>query len=89
MQQTTGLRAGTERGEEVARHQRHAEWQYRIAGKETLSIAGKPMATTRVVQSAGGKQTVAWIAQGIPVPVRIVQREDGSEVFSLRIKSWR
>lgn len=62
---------------------------YRIAGKETLSIAGKSVATTKVVQSAGGKQTVAWIAPGIPVPVRIVQREDGSETFSLRIKSWR
>ncbi|MGH8060433.1 MAG: DUF3108 domain-containing protein [Pseudoxanthomonas sp.] len=62
---------------------------YRIAGKETLSIAGKSITTTRVVQSTGGKQTTAWIAPGIPVPVRIVQREGGSEIFSLRIKSWR
>lgn len=62
---------------------------YRVSGKETLSIAGKSIATTRVVQSSGGKLTVAWIAPGLPIPVRIVQREGGSEVFSLRVKSWR
>ena len=45
--------------------------------------------TTRVVQSAGGKQTIVWIAAGVPTPVRIVQREDGSEVFRLQLTSWR
>ena len=62
---------------------------YRVAGREKITVGGRALDTTRVVQSAGSKQTAVWIAPGVPTPVRIVQREDGSEVFSLRIKSWR
>lgn len=62
---------------------------YKFAGRENMSIAGKSVLTTKVVQTSGDKQTMVWIALGIPVPVRIVQRQNGSEVFKLQIKSWR
>lgn len=62
---------------------------YRVAGREKITVGGRALDTTRVVQSAGSKQTVVWIAPGVPTPVRIVQREDGSEVFRLQLTSWR
>lgn len=62
---------------------------YRIAGREKITVGGRALDTTKVVQSAGGKQTTAWIAAGVSTPVRIVQREDGSEVFRLQLTSWR
>lgn len=62
---------------------------YRVTGREKITVAGRALDTTKVVQSAGGKQTTAWIAAGVPAPVRIVQREDGSEVFRLQLTSWR
>lgn len=62
---------------------------YRVAGREKITVNGRTLDTTKVVQSAGGKQTTAWIAAGVPTPVRIVQREDGSDVFRLQLTSWR
>lgn len=62
---------------------------YRVAGREKITVGGRALDTTKVVQSAGGKQTTAWIAAGVPAPVRIVQREDGSDVFRLQLTSWR
>lgn len=62
---------------------------YRVAGREKITVGGRALDTTKVVQSAGGKQTTAWIAAGVPTPVRIVQREDGSDVFRLQLTSWR
>lgn len=62
---------------------------YRVAGREKITVGGRTLDTTKVVQNAGGKQTTAWIAAGVPTPVRIVQREDGSDVFRLQLTSWR
>ena len=62
---------------------------YRVAGREKITVGGRALDTTRVVQSAGSKQTAVWIAPWVPTPVRIVQREDGSEVFRLQLTSWR
>lgn len=62
---------------------------YRIVGKEKLTIAGKPVIATKVSNTSGDKRTTAWIAPGVPVPVRVVQSEAGNEVFKLQLKSWR
>lgn len=62
---------------------------YRVIGKEMLTVAGKPMLSTKVAQTSGNKRTTAWLASGVPIPLRIVQSEAGSEVFTLQLKSWR
>lgn len=63
--------------------------QYRVLGKEKIMLSGKPVLATKVAQSSGNKQTIAWIAPGVPAPLRIVQSEDGSESFKLQMLSWR
>lgn len=60
---------------------------YKVSGRETLTIAGRTLDTTRVVQSGGNKMTVAWVAVGVPFPVRIVQREGGKETVRLQLTS--
>ncbi|WAC63204.1 DUF3108 domain-containing protein [Pseudoxanthomonas sp. SL93] len=62
---------------------------YRVVGREKLVVAGRTLDTSRAVQVAGDKQTTVWVAAGVPTPVRIVQREGGSETFRLQLTSWR
>lgn len=62
---------------------------YQIAGKESVTVEGKPREATKVIRGDGKRQIVAWVVPGIPVPVRIVQRENGSDTLDLTIKSLR
>ncbi|MCR6662761.1 MAG: DUF3108 domain-containing protein [Luteimonas sp.] len=62
---------------------------FRRAGTENVTVNGRSMQATKVTQSSDGKTTTAWIVAGVPVPVRIVQAEGGSETVSLRLTSWR
>ncbi|HLT44272.1 MAG TPA: hypothetical protein VK000_06390 [Luteimonas sp.] len=62
---------------------------FRRAGTETVTVNGRALQATRVVSTADGKTTTAWIAAGVPVPVRLVQSAGGKETFSLRLGSWK
>lgn len=62
---------------------------YQIAGKESVTVEGKLREATKVIRGDGKRQIVAWVVPGIPVPVRIVQRENGSDTLDLTIKSLR
>lgn len=62
---------------------------FRRAGTETVSVNGRQQQATKVVASVDGKTTTAWIVAGVPVPVRLVQAEGGSETVSLRLTSWK
>ena len=33
----------------------------------------------------GGDDTLIWVASGVPTPIRILQREDGSDSTDLRL----
>ncbi|MDQ3617352.1 MAG: DUF3108 domain-containing protein [Pseudomonadota bacterium] len=62
---------------------------YTVAGKESITVGGKPQQATKVVSTDGGKQTIAWVVAGMPVPARILQREDGKDALDLRVQSVR
>ncbi len=62
---------------------------YQIAGKERITIGGKPQDATKVVRTDGDKQTIVWVVADTPVPVRILQREKGMDTIDLTLKSWR
>lgn len=61
---------------------------YRVIGREQVTIAGRNYDATKVAQGGAEKQTIAWIVAGIPAPVRIVQRENGATTISLQMNSW-
>jgi hypothetical protein len=60
---------------------------FQIAGKDTITIAGKSQQATKVTRTDGNKQTVLWVVEGLPVPARILQRKDGRDEMDLQLKS--
>lgn len=62
---------------------------YQVAGKETITVAGKTREATKVVRTDGNKQMLVWIVPDMPVPARILQRENGQDSIDLQIKSWQ
>ncbi|AJC47949.1 DUF3108 domain-containing protein [Xanthomonas sacchari] len=62
---------------------------YRVAGKEAVTVNGKTEQATKVSRTDGSKEIVAWIVPDMPVPVRILQRENGQDALDLTIKSLR
>ena len=62
---------------------------FNVSGRENLTVSGKPTPTIRVVSSNGDTTRTLWIAEGIPVPVRIQQREDDGDTIDLNLQSIR
>ncbi|MFC0678813.1 DUF3108 domain-containing protein [Lysobacter korlensis] len=65
------------------------QMNYTVAGKEAIDVGGKQQQATKVVATSGDKQTVAWVVDGMPVPARIVQKEDGKDSIDLRVQAVR
>lgn len=60
---------------------------YRIAGKETITVGGKPMPATKVTRTDGDKQEVLWVVADLPVPARILRRKGGADEMDLQLTS--
>ena len=63
------------------------QMQCTIAGKEQIDVAGKQQQATKVINSSGEKQTIAWIVDSLPVPARILQRNHGEDTIDLWVKT--
>ncbi|KAB8316100.1 DUF3108 domain-containing protein [Tolypothrix campylonemoides VB511288] len=64
------------------------ELAYTVAGQDTVTVDGKAMRATKVVNVDGNRETTAWIVAGMPVPARITQKRKG-EVLDLQVKAVR
>jgi Protein of unknown function (DUF3108) len=60
---------------------------YRVASApEPMSAGELNFQTLRVARTNGGNdETLVWVAEGVPTPVRILQREDGEDAIDLRL----
>ena len=63
------------------------EMTYKVVGKDEITISGKTHTATKVSNRDGDKETIAWVVDGMPMPVRILQRKDGKDEIDLRIQS--
>lgn len=61
--------------------------QYEIAGKEQITVAGEQKQATKVVRRDEKKETIAWVVADMPVPARILQRENGQDTIDLTLKA--
>lgn len=70
---------------------RARDHHYRVADVlERVIVDDLSYAAMRVERSNGGNdQTVVWVAEGVPTPVRILQREDGEDLFDLRLIAYQ
>lgn len=60
---------------------------YQVSGKENVTIDGEQREATKVVNTDGNKQTIAWLVEGMPIPARILQRKDGKDDIDLQVRS--
>ena len=67
------------------------DYGYRVAGQtEPVSVAELSYEAMRVERTNGGNdETTFWIADGVPTPVRILQREDGEDAVDLRLIEYQ
>ncbi|CTP90235.1 hypothetical protein A6R71_19210 [Xanthomonas translucens pv. arrhenatheri] len=57
---------------------------------ETVQVGDISYDALRVSRTNGGKnETILWIANGVPTPVRILQREDGEDRIDLRLTEYQ
>lgn len=57
------------------------------AGKENVTVDGKAMQAIKVSGNDGDSQMTLWVVNGIPVPVRIQQKDDDGDTIDLRLQS--
>ncbi len=60
---------------------------YQNLGQESITVAGKPKTATKVSRSSDSKQVTVWVVEGLPVPARILQQDDGKDSLDLVLKS--
>ena len=67
------------------------EYQYLVSREpETVTVEDLSYSALRVSRSNGGNdETIFWVADGVPTPVRILQREDGQDGVDLRLVEYQ
>ena len=67
------------------------EYQYVVSPEpETVTVEDLSYSALRVSRSNGGNdETIFWVADGVPTPVRILQREDGQDGVDLRLVEYQ
>jgi hypothetical protein len=62
---------------------------YQVVGKEKITIGGQSRDATKVSRTNGKKEIIVWVVASMPVPARILQRENGQDSIDLQLKSWK
>lgn len=60
------------------------------AETESIDVDGLGFDAMRVARTQDdGERTVVWVANGVPTPIRILQREDGDDSTDLRLIQYK
>jgi len=62
---------------------------YTVVGKENITVNGKQQQATKVSRTDGNKELIAWIVPDLPVPARLLQKENGQDSLDLTIRTLR
>lgn len=67
------------------------DYQYVVAAEpETIAVEELSYSALRVNRTNGGNdETIFWVADGVPTPVRILQRENGQDTIDLRLVEYQ
>ena len=66
---------------------RPLNWE--VVGKEQVTVNGTPREATKVVRRTDKREMYVWLVPGMPVPARVLQRENGIDTVDLTVKSVR
>lgn len=58
---------------------------------EGVNVDGMGFNAMRVnrVQGSGNDETVVWVVDGVPTPVRVLQRDNGQDTYDLRLVDYK
>ena len=75
----------------VVENGRARDHQYTVAGQtEIVAVDDLSYDAMRVARTNGGNdETIFWIANGVPTPIRILQRENGQDTIDLRLVEYQ
>src|SRR3546814_17855092 len=64
---------------------------YQVADEtETVEVGGLSYSAMRVLRVNGGNdETIFWVVNGVPQPVRMLKREDGRDDIDLRLLDYQ
>ena len=67
------------------------EYQYAVSPEpENVTVEDLSYSALRVSRANGGNdETIFWVADGVPTPVRILQRENGQDGVDLRLVEYQ
>jgi len=67
------------------------EYAYQAATEtELVQVGEMSYSALRVSRTNGGNdEMIIWVADGVPTPVRILQREDGEDAVDLRLVEYQ
>jgi hypothetical protein len=67
------------------------EYQYLVSPEpENVTVEDLSYSALRVSRANGGNdETIFWVADGVPTPVRILQRENGQDGVDLRLVEYQ
>ena len=67
------------------------DYQYVVAAEpETFGVEELSYSAVRDNPTNGGNdETIFWVADGVPTPVRILQRENGQDTIDLRLVEYQ
>ncbi|HZH43697.1 MAG TPA: DUF3108 domain-containing protein [Lysobacter sp.] len=70
---------------------RARDHQYVVATEpESMTAGDLGFSALRVSRVRGGNEDMAiWVAQGVPTPIRILQRENGEDSYDLRLIEYK
>lgn len=65
--------------------------RYTVAAElETVTVGGIGYNAMRVTRAQGGaEETVIWVVDGVPTPIRMLQRENGVDTYDLRLVDYK
>lgn len=78
-------------GYRVVDNGRARDYRYTVAAQtEIVNVDDLSYDAMRVARSNGGNdETIFWVANGVPTPVRILQRENGQDTLDLRLVEYQ
>lgn len=65
------------------------QMQWEVVGKEAVTIGGASKEATKVVRRTDKREMYVWLVPGMPVPARVLQRENGMDTVDLTVKAVR
>ena len=67
------------------------DYQYAVAEQtEIVAVDDLSYDAMRVARTNGGNdETIFWVANGVPTPIRILQRENGQDTIDLRLVEYQ